>query len=114
FFGGRKGEQLRPFIDGSEGPVICSKINIFEVYHKILRVKGKEDAERIASFMVQASFMDDLGNDTIKLAAEEKAKLGLGMADAIIVATAIKHGATLYTMDRDFEKAKGLLTIVFL
>lgn len=114
FFGSQKGQQLKNYVDDGKDSIISTKINIFELYHKLLKVKGREEAERFVSFVIQKSFLDDLNTETLKLAAEEKTKLKLGMADAIILATTIRFNATLYTTDKDFKKAKHLASLVFL
>jgi len=114
FFGSEKGDKLKLLIEDGEEFVVCTKINVLEIYHRILKERGKEDAERFTSFVLLKSFLDELDTETIKLAAEEKIKLGLGMADAVILSTAIKYNATVYTRDRDFEKAKGIIKIVFI
>ena len=104
FFGSKKGEKIQYLIE-KENNIIISKINIFEVYNKILRELNREEAEKFTSFIIFKSTVDDFDIETIKLAAVEKNKLKFGMADAIILATALKYNATIYTSDSDFEKA---------
>lgn len=114
FFGSSKGEKIKEIIEKRTEQIVLTKINVFEVYTKIMREAGKEQAEKFVSFMIAKSFVDELGTETLKLAAEEKIKYKLGMADAIIFSTAIKYGATLYTGDPDFEKVKQVVRVVFL
>ena len=113
FFGSEIGEKVKPIIEGDSG-IIVSKLNIFEIYHKILKERDKEEAEKFTSFVVLKSTIDDLDVDTLKLAAEEKKKFGLGMADAIVLATSIKYNVKIYTKDRDFEIAKSIVEVIFL
>ncbi|MFH1750255.1 MAG: type II toxin-antitoxin system VapC family toxin [Candidatus Micrarchaeota archaeon] len=112
FFGSAAGEKVSPVVEG-EDTIVLSKINVFEVYSKILKAAGREEAEKFVSFMLKRGFLDELSVDTLKLAGEEKRKFGLGMADAIIVATAVKHDAALYTRDQDFKSVAGLLEVIF-
>ena len=114
FFGSEAGLVVKQLVEESKESIVATKINIFEVYHKILKERGREEAERFTSFVLLQSLLDDLDVETLKLAAEEKKKLGLGMADAIILATAIKYGAIVYTKDNDFKKAKDLVHVVFI
>ena len=113
FFGSDKGKKVKELVEGATD-IVVSKMNIFEVYHKISRESGKEDAERFTSFILLTTVLDDLEVDTIKLAAEEKKKLGLGMADALILATAIKYNATIYTGDYDFDMVKNIVKVEFI
>ena len=113
FFGSDKGKKVKELVEGATDFVV-SKMNIFELYHKISRESGKEDAERFTSFILLTTVLDDLEVDTIKLAAEEKKKLGLGMADALILATAIKYNATIYTGDYDFDMVKNIVKVEFI
>lgn len=114
FFGSAKGEKIKQIIENGEEVIIASKINIFEIYNKVLKERGKEETEKFTSFILGKSFLDELSVDTLKLAAEEKKKYKLGMADSIILATAIKYDATLYTGDADFNAAKDIVNIAFL
>jgi toxin FitB len=114
FFGSEKGAKIRQLIEKENEAIITTKINIFEIYHKMLKEKGKEDAERCTSFVILKSHVDELSTETIKLATEEKIKRKIGMADAIIIATAIKYDARVYTTDNDFEKVKKIIEVIFL
>ncbi len=114
FFGSDKTKDIKSLIEEAKDFIVCTKVNIFEIYHKILKERGKEDAERFTSFILLKSLLDEFDTETIKLAAEEKIKLKLGVADAVILSTAIKYNATIYTTDSDFKKAKNIVKIVFL
>ncbi len=114
FFGSEKGQKVKPYVEDSEDAIVCCKINVFEVYHKLLKKQGKEDAERFVSAMLQVAHLDELDSDTLKLAAHEKAERGLAMADALILATAIKYDAVLFTTDPDFKKVGQAVKVEFL
>lgn len=114
FFGSDKGALVRTVLEDPSEAIVTTKINVFEVYHKILKERGKEAAERFTQFLLGRCHLDDLDVDTLKLASEEKTKFGLGMADAIILATAVKRGARLFTGDPDFRRTKDVVETVFL
>ena len=114
FFGSSKGKVIKTVIEERTEPVVVSKINVSEVYSKILREQGREQAERFTAFILMRATLDDLPIDILKLAAEEKQKYHLGMADAIIIATAIQYDAKVYTTDSDFKKVEKAAEIVLI
>lgn len=73
-------------------------ISIYEVFKKVLRERGEDEALQVAGTM-QAGRVIDL--DTAL--ALEAARQPLPLADSIIYATALIHGATLWTQDEHFE-----------
>ncbi len=75
-------------------PVIC----IYEVFKKVLRERGEDDALRAVS-MMQAGQVIDLDTGL----ALEAARHSLSLADSIIYATAMRHDATLWTQDEHFK-----------
>lgn len=75
-------------------PVIC----IYEVFKKVLRERGEDDALQIAS-MMQSGRVIDLDCAL----ALEAARHPLPLADSIIYATAMRQEATLWTQDEHFE-----------
>ena len=82
-------------------PVIC----IYEVFKKVLRERGEDDALRVAS-MMQIGEVIDLDSAL----ALEAARHPLSLADSIIYAMAVRHDATLWTQDEHF---KGLPNVRF-
>ena len=74
-------------------------ISIYEVFKKVLRERGENDAIQVAGLM-QTGHVVDL-TPSIAL---EAARLSLPLADSIIYATAILQGATLWTQDQHFEQ----------
>ena len=81
-------------------------ISLYAVFKKVLRERGENDALQVASLM-QAGRVVDL---TASLAIEAARHL-LPLADSIIYATAMLHGATLWTQDQHFE---GLAQVRYL
>ena len=106
FFGTKKGKKASEYIDDKTVYKITSKINIFEVYYKILKEKGIEQATKFTEFILRTATVYELDLDIVKLAAEIKKEKGMGMADAIVLATAIKNNASVLTGDEDFKGLK--------
>ena len=78
--------------------LIVPVITIYEVFKKVLRERGEGDALLVASQM-QSGTVIDL-DPTLAL---EAARHPLPLADSLIYATAMSHGATLWTQDEHFE-----------
>jgi predicted nucleic acid-binding protein len=73
-------------------------ISIFEVFKKVLREHGEDEALQIAS-MMQSGRVIELDSGL----ALEAARLPLPLADSLIYASAMRHGATLWTQDDHFK-----------
>ncbi len=86
-----------PAIENKENlvvPVVC----IYEVFKKVFRERGEDDALQIAS-MMQVGRVVDLE----VLLALETARHPLPFADSVIYAAAMRHQATLWTQDEHFK-----------
>ena len=73
-------------------------ISIYEVFKKVLRERGENDALQAAS-MMQGGQIIDLDSAL----ALEAARHPLPLADSIIYATAMRHDAILWTQDEHFK-----------
>ncbi len=73
-------------------------VSIYEVFKKVLRERGEDDALQVAS-MMQGGQVIDLDYAL----ALDAARHPLPLADSIIYATAMRHGATLWTQDEHFK-----------
>jgi len=73
-------------------------ISIYEVFKKVLRERGEDDALQVAS-MMQSGQLIDLDCAL----ALEAARHPLPLADSIIYATAMRHEAILWTQDEHFK-----------
>lgn len=80
-------------------------ITLYEVFKKVLRERGENDALQIAS-MMQTGRMIELDSAL----AMEAARHPLPLADSLIYATAMRFNATLWTQDEHF---KGLPRVRF-
>ncbi|MEO6742427.1 MAG: type II toxin-antitoxin system VapC family toxin [Chthoniobacteraceae bacterium] len=86
-----------PAIEDS-GNLIVPVISLYEVFKKVLRERGEDDALRVAGIM-QSGRVVELD---IALALEA-ARHPLPLADSIIYATAMQHDATPWTQDEHFK-----------
>jgi predicted nucleic acid-binding protein len=80
-------------------------ISIYEVFKKVLKERGEDDALRVAALM-QGGQVIDL-DSALALGA---ARYSLPLADSIIYAMALHCKATLWTQDEHF---KGLPSVRF-
>ena len=80
------------------GNLIVPVISIYEVFKKVLRECGEDDALQVASLMQGGQIVDLDG-----ALALEAARHSLPLADSIIYATAMRHEATLWTQDEHFK-----------
>lgn len=111
FLGTKRGEAARKYIESAEEKIIMP-INVFEVYYKILSLKGRIEAEKFTEFMSRKAALQEISLEVIKLAAELKNEKKLAMADALVLSTAIKNNATIVTGDPDFKKITEVKTIM--
>lgn len=100
---------LEYFTDSDRAPLFATAIedtlhlfvpviSIYEVFRKVLRERGEDDALQAASIMQDGQLID------VDCAlALEAARHPLPLADSIIYASAMRHGATLWTQDEHFK-----------
>jgi predicted nucleic acid-binding protein len=91
-----------PAIEDTEH-LLVPVITVYEVFKKVLRERGENEALQVAS-MMQSGQVIDL-DSTLALNA---ARYALPLADSLIYATAQRHGATLWTQDVHFKDLPGV------
>ena len=97
FEGSDRAALFAPAIENT-ARLIVPVISIYEVFKRVRIKRSQDDAEQAAELMQRALVVDvDL---TLVLSA---AANGLPLADSLIYATALAHGATLWTQDSHFE-----------
>ena len=97
FEGSDRAGLFAPAIENT-ARLIVPVISIYEVFKRVRIKRSQDDAEQAAELMQRALVVDvDL---TLVLSA---AANGLPLADSLIYATALAHGATLWTQDKHFE-----------
>lgn len=87
--------------------LVVPSITVYEVFKRVLQQSGEADAVQALALMDQGMVVD-LDSTTATTAAKLSVALQLPMADAIIVAVARAHGATLWTQDSHFELLEGV------
>nr|MDO8099698.1 type II toxin-antitoxin system VapC family toxin [Candidatus Njordarchaeota archaeon] len=86
----------------NEENTITPTIVIYEVYKKIKQEKGEELALEVYAQLAKTKVVPLSGELSI-MAADVAMKFGLGMADAIVYASAKSEKAKLVTGDRHFK-----------
>lgn len=102
FAGGKLSKKFEQHLKGNW---IVSAINVFEVYKKMASV-SEDKALQAVSFMKQGQEIP-VDSEISLEAADLSHKHKLGMADSLILATAIRKKATLVTKDSDFCQIPG-------
>ncbi|MFC1616023.1 type II toxin-antitoxin system VapC family toxin [Patescibacteria group bacterium] len=88
--------------------LIVPTIIIYEIFKKILHEKDEHIALQIIAHLKQGKVVDlslELSISAGKLSYEHK----IPMADAIILATANKYNAKIWTQDADFKGLKNVM-----
>ena len=103
---GPNAEFFAPPIEDT-GRLIVPTISVLEVFKRVLQQRSENEALQAVALMRQGKVVDldaDLALSAVKLGREH----GLPLADSIILATARKFGATVWTQDSDFENLEGV------
>jgi len=83
---------------------------VYEVYKVVRRDLSEERAVEAVSALHRARVVPV--DESLALEAADIAlRLGLGMADSLIYATAQRYGATLVTGDADFAGLPGTIVV---
>ncbi len=95
-----------PAIEDAENLVVPT-ISLYEVFKRVLQQRGEGPALQAVAMMEQGQIID-LNSAIALLGAKLSFDLKLPMADALILATARSHQATLWTQDEDFSAISGV------
>ncbi|MBU0667812.1 type II toxin-antitoxin system VapC family toxin [Patescibacteria group bacterium] len=101
FTGGKNAGTYKEVIRQTEKLVIPTII-LYEVYKKITMERDEDTALKYVGNMKNAKIAD-LDTHLAILAASISKEHKLALADSIILATAQKYGATIWTQDADFQ-----------
>ncbi len=83
-------------------PIMTPTIILYEVYKKLKRDVSEAAADAIAVEIAKTHLVN-IDSTLALFAADTSLEKGLAMADALVYAAAISHGATLITCDADFK-----------
>jgi predicted nucleic acid-binding protein len=89
------------------GRLIVPTISLLEVFKRVLPQRGEDVALHAVAHMRQGSVValdTDIALDASHLGVTHK----LPLADSVMLATARRHGAVLWTQDADFEGIDGV------
>ena len=104
------GKKASEFIEGNER-VVISAINLAEVFRHVLSKKKRADAEKAKEILLQYSFSIAVTTNIAIEAATLKVEKSMGLADAIIYATAKQENAQIITADNDFRGQENVLIL---
>jgi len=107
--GSPPGKKAQEIIEG-KNQVIIASINLAEIYKFLLENKPKE-ADILIDGIIQSSFIIPLETSLALKAAKIKHTLKMGLADAIVKATAEENHAQILTGDDDFKSFKDVIYI---
>ena len=99
--GGPNSEEFRAAICDPESLLVPS-ITIYEVFKRVSQQRGVGPALQAVALMRQGKVIE-LGADLAIAAADVSIEHQLPMADSIILASARRHEAVVWTQDADFE-----------
>ena len=106
FADGPNADFFAPAIENVTDLVVPS-ISLYEVFKRTLQQRSEGDALQAVVTMMQGE-VADLDERLALEAAKISVELKLPMADSIVLATARRHHATLWTQDSDFEGLEGV------
>jgi len=108
FAGGPLADKYAQFVEvASKENAVTPTIVIYEVYRKIKGEKGEEKALE-AYAQISRTRIIELSEPLSLEAADVSLRLGLGMADSIIVATARDYNAEIITSDRHLKEVENV------
>lgn len=106
FAGGPNAGHFAAAIENTE-ELIVPVLTLYEVFKRVVQQAGETSALTAVTAMQQGQVVN-LDAALAIGAAKLGADLGLPLADSIILATARRNGAVLWTQDGDFEGLDGV------
>jgi predicted nucleic acid-binding protein len=91
----------------SPATLLVPTLSLFEVFKRICQQRDEEAALRAVAMMEQGRVVD-LDRVTALEAARLSLAHGIPMADSVMLATAQRGKATLWTQDADFDGLAGV------
>ena len=87
--------------------LIVPTLSLFEVFKRVSQERNEDEALRAVALMEQGRVVD-LDRATAMEAARLSIQHRIAMADSVMLATAQRNGATLWTQDADFLGIAGV------
>lgn len=87
--------------------ILVPTIVIFEVYKKIKKSSSEDVALEVVSHLSKYKIIE-ISRDISFAAADLAIEKNLGMANALVLATAQINKTTLFTLDNDFTSIQGV------
>ena len=109
YFKGSAAEKAKEIIESSE-QILISSINVSEIYLFLLRNRPFE-ADKLIKFVLDSSFVIPVETNLSLKAAKIELSQKIGLADAIVIATAEDNKAEILTGDDDFKNMKNVIYI---
>jgi predicted nucleic acid-binding protein len=106
FADGPNADFFAPAVENTADLVVPT-ISVYEVFKRVLQQRDEGDALQAVAVMQQGRVID-LDTAIALSAAQVSVRLKLPMADSVMLATARKHNATLWTQDADFKNIEGV------
>jgi len=101
FADGPNADFFAPAIESIDELIVPS-ITLYEVFKRVLEQRGHDDALQAIAAMQQGRVID-LDASLALYAGQLGHELTLPLADSVILATARRHDAVLWTQDSDFR-----------
>jgi len=86
--------------------LLVPTLSLYEVFKRVSQQRDEDEALRAIAVMEQGKVID-LDRATALEAARLSILHGMAMADSVMLATARRHRATLWTQDADFDGLPG-------
>ena len=106
FVDGPNARFFAPAIEAT-AKLVVPTLSIYEVFKRVLQQRGEGPALQVAAVMQQGKILELTASLALS-AAKISLKLGIPMADSIMLTTAQAHGALLWTQDADFKNVIGV------
>ncbi len=106
FANGHNADFFAPVIENT-AELIVPTLSLYEIFKRVLQQRGEGDGLQAVAAMVQGRVVD-LNVDLALSAARLSALFKLPMADSVMLSTAQRHGATLWTQDADLKGIPGV------
>src|SRR4030067_3096903 len=87
--------------------LLVPTLSVYEVFKRVFQQRGEGEALRAIAYMQQGEVVA-LDTEIALSAAKVSLELKLPMADSIMLATAKRHEASLWTQDADFKAIEGV------